>query len=48
MKTFFGFGVSVAALVAATAAHAGAVIDLNFEGINATYPQRLCLHQRLL
>jgi hypothetical protein len=38
MKTFFGFGVSVAALIAATAAHAGPVIDLTFEGINASYP----------
>ncbi len=38
MRAFFGFGVSVAALIAATAAHASAVIDLNFEGINATYP----------
>ncbi len=40
MKTFFGFGVSVAALLAAatTVAHASPVIDLTFEGINATYP----------
>jgi PEP-CTERM motif len=38
MKTFFGFGISLAALVAATAAHADPVIDLTFEGINSTYP----------
>jgi hypothetical protein len=38
MRTFFGFGISVAALIAATAAHATPVIDLTFEGINATYP----------
>jgi hypothetical protein len=36
MKTILGFGVSVAALMAASAA--SATIDLNFEGINATYP----------
>ena len=38
MRAFFGFGVSLAALVAATAAHASPVIDLTFEGINSTYP----------
>ena len=38
MKALFGFGVSVVALIAATSAHASAVIDLNFEGINSTYP----------
>jgi len=36
MKTILGFGVSVAALMAASAANA--TIDLNFEGINSTYP----------
>jgi hypothetical protein len=36
MKTILGFGVSVAALMAASAANA--TIDLTFEGINATYP----------
>jgi hypothetical protein len=38
MRILFGFGVSVAALVAATAANASGVIDLTFEGINSTYP----------
>jgi hypothetical protein len=38
MRALFGFGVSVAALIAATAAHASTVMDLNFEGINSTYP----------
>jgi hypothetical protein len=38
MRALFGFGVSVVALIAATSAHASAVIDLNFEGINSTYP----------
>jgi hypothetical protein len=38
MKGFIGFGVSVAALMAATVAHAAPVIDLTFEGINAAYP----------
>jgi hypothetical protein len=36
MKTILGFGVSVAALMAASAA--SATVDLNFEGINSTYP----------
>jgi hypothetical protein len=36
MKTILGFGVSVAALMAASAA--SATIDLTFEGINSTYP----------
>jgi hypothetical protein len=36
MKTILGFGVSVAALMAASAANA--TIDLTFEGINPTYP----------
>ena len=36
MKTILGFAVSVAALMAASAA--SATIDLTFEGINATYP----------
>jgi hypothetical protein len=38
MRALFGFGVSVVSLIAATSAHASAVIDLNFEGINSTYP----------
>lgn len=37
MKTILGFGVSAVALIAASAAHA-TIIDLNFEGINSTYP----------
>lgn len=37
MKAVLGFGVSVAALMAVTGANA-AIIDLTFEGINATYP----------
>jgi hypothetical protein len=36
MKTILGFGVSVAALIAASGAQA--TIDLTFEGINSTYP----------
>jgi len=35
-ENILGFGVSVAALMAASAANA--TIDLNFEGINSTYP----------
>ena len=36
MKTLLGFGVSVVALLAASGA--SAAVDLNFEGINSTYP----------
>ena len=38
MRALFSFGVAVAGLIAATAAHAAPVIDLTFEGINSTYP----------
>jgi hypothetical protein len=38
MRILFGFGVSIAALLAATTANASGVIDLTFEGINSTYP----------
>jgi hypothetical protein len=46
MKTILGFGVSVAALMAASAANA--TIDLNFEGIQLNISQRLRVYQRLL